>query len=181
MIWWPIEFPTLSTGKIVLRPVVKNDIELIYQACQDPIISKFTTIPPDYPISAVKEFVENRIPQQFAKQTELALAIEEDNKFAGVISLHTIDHANHRAEIGYWIEKSMRGKGICRQAVELLTDYGLLTIGFRRIEAMVNSDNETSKHLLLKAGYQFEGILRQRITNHDGQQVDMAVFAATVS
>ena len=54
-----------------------------------------------------------------------------------------------------------------------------MTVGFKRIEAMVNVENEASRKLLLNAGYEFEGILRQRVTNHDGQQIDMAVFAAT--
>lgn len=179
MIWWPIEVPTIASGLLVLRPVVESDIELIYRGCQDPLIPKFTTIPPNYTMDMAKHYVTERIPQNFAKQTEIIFAVEHDGNFCGTFSLHTIDQHNHRAEVGYWLEKTMRGKGIGAKAVELITEFGLMTVGFKRIEAMVNVENEASRKLLLNAGYEFEGILRQRVTNHDGQQIDMAVFAAT--
>lgn len=100
---------------------------------------------------------------------------------AGIISLHTIDFANHRAEIGYWLVKEARNKGIGTAAVELLTEYGLMTMGFRRIDALVDNRNEASKRLLEKAGYQFEGLLKNYVTRPDGSQIDMAIFAATTN
>lgn len=109
-------------------------------------------------------------------QTEL----ENNNpQLAGIISLHSIDFANHRAEIGYWLVKEARNKGIGTASVELLTDYGLMTMGFRRIDALVDNRNEASKRLLEKAGYQFEGLLKNYVTRPDGSQIDMAIFAAT--
>ena len=48
-----------------------------------------------------------------------------------------------------------------------------------RIDALVVVDNEPSKKLLLNAGYEFEGLLKQYSTRQDGTQVDMALFAAT--
>ena len=183
MLWWPIEIPILTSGLVILREVKAEDIEDIYQGAQDPLIPKFTTVPPNYSIDLAKNFVA-KAPTSFANQTELIFTIvnsgkENNEKFAGVISLHTIDHGNHRAEIGYWLAKSARGKGVGKTAVELLTEFGLLTIGFKRIEAMVNIENEASRKLLLSAGYEFEGVLRQRTTNHEGKQIDMADFAAT--
>ena len=102
-------------------------------------------------------------------------------ELAGVISLHSLDFANHRAEIGYWMVKEARNKGICTAAVELITEYGLITMGFRRIDALVDDRNEASKRLLLKAGYEFEGILKKYVTRPDGNQIDMALFASTAN
>lgn len=103
------------------------------------------------------------------------------NGFAGVISLHTIDIPNHRAEIGYWLAKEARGMGICTKAAEMITEYGLMTIGFKRIDGIVDVRNEPSKAALLKAGYEFEGIMKKYVTRRDGSQLDMALFAATKS
>ena len=109
-------------------------------------------------------------------QTEL----ENNNpQLAGIISLHSIDFANHRAEIGYWLVKEARNKGVGTASVELLTDFGLMTMGFRRIDALVDNRNEASKRLLENAGYQFEGLLKNYVTRPDGSQIDMAIFAAT--
>jgi RimJ/RimL family protein N-acetyltransferase len=60
----------------------------------------------------------------------------------------------------------------------MLTDYGFATIGFKRIEAIVDRDNVASLKLLESAGYQREGLLRKKISRDDGRQVDMYIYAA---
>lgn len=107
------------------------------------------------------------------------VAYPYSNNFAGVMSLHSIDIPNHRAEIGYWLAKEARGKGICTKAVEMITEYGLMTLGFKRIDGIVDVRNEPSKAALLKAGYEFEGIMKNYVTRRDVGQLDMALYAAT--
>ena len=189
MIWWPEEIPTLKSDTLNMRPMRPSDAEDIYRAVQDPEIPKFTTLPADYPIDLAIEFANTRAAASFVNKTELVFVIEDSrlatvgypysNGFAGVMSLHTIDIPNHRAEIGYWLAKEARGHGICTKAAELITEYGLMTIGFKRIDGIVDVRNEPSKAALLKAGYEFEGIMKSYVTRRDGSQLDMALFAAT--
>jgi ribosomal-protein-alanine N-acetyltransferase len=207
MIWWPEEIPTLNSDTLTMRPMRPSDAEDIYRAVQDPEIPKFTTLPADYPIDLAIEFANTRAAASFVNKTELVFVIEDSrlenssasrststsdsksanlasgypysNGFAGVMSLHTIDIPNHRAEIGYWLAKEARGQGICTKAAELITEYGLMTIGFKRIDGIVDVRNEPSKAALLKAGYEFEGIMKSYVTRRDGSQLDMALFAAT--
>lgn len=189
MIWWPEEVPTLKSESLTMRPMRPSDAEDIYRAVQDPEIPKFTTVPADYPIDLAIEFANTRAAASFVNKTELVFVIEDarlatatypySNGFAGVMSLHTIDIPNHRAEIGYWLAKEARGHGICTKAAELITEYGLMTIGFKRIDGIVDVRNEPSKAALLKAGYEFEGIMKSYVTRRDGSQLDMALFAAT--
>ena len=189
MIWWPEEIPTLKSDSLTMRPMRPSDAEDIYRAVQDPEIPKFTTLPADYPIDLAIEFANTRAAASFVNKTELVFVIEDSrlatvgypysNGFAGVMSLHTIDIPNHRAEIGYWLAKEARGQGICTKAAELITEYGLMTIGFKRIDGIVDVRNEPSKAALLNAGYEFEGIMKSYVTRRDGSQLDMALFAAT--
>ena len=189
MIWWPEEIPTLKSDTLTMRPMRPSDAEDIYRAVQDPEIPKFTTVPADYPIDLAIEFANTRAAASFVNKTELVFVIEDarlatvgypySNGFAGVMSLHTIDIPNHRAEIGYWLAKEARGHGICTKAAELITEYGLMTIGFKRIDGIVDVSNEPSKAALLNAGYDFEGIMKSYVTRRDGSQLDMALFAAT--
>jgi RimJ/RimL family protein N-acetyltransferase len=184
MIWWPSEIPTLQYGLVTLRPSNENDIDAIFAACQDPVIPAFTTVPENYTLDHAIEFVRSD-PFSFAERRELRFVIDygngDDLKFAGAISLHTINIKNHTAEIGYWMEKSMRGKGIGTSAAKMITDYGLRTLGFRRIDGLADVDNAASQKLLLSAGYEKEGILRNKVTRDDGRQIDMALFATTDS
>jgi RimJ/RimL family protein N-acetyltransferase len=184
MIWWPTEIPTLQRGLITLRQSAEKDIDAIFQACQDPLIPEFTTVPSNYTIDHAIDFVRSD-PFSLSERRELRFVIEygngADRRFAGVISLHTINIRNHAAEIGYWMEASMRGKAIATQAAMMITDYGLISLGFRRIEGLVDSANIASQKLLLSAGYAQEGVMRNKVTREDGRQIDMALFAATDS
>jgi len=184
MIWWPTEIPTLQYGLVTLRPSAERDIDSIFNACQDPLIPAFTTIPATYTIDHAIDFVRSD-PFSFAERRELRFVIDygngDDVKFAGVISLHTINIKNHTAEIGYWMDKSLRGKGIGTIAAKMITDYGFRSLGFRRIDGLVDVDNLASQKLLTSAGFQKEGILRNKVSREDGRQIDMALFATTDS
>jgi RimJ/RimL family protein N-acetyltransferase len=116
------------------------------------------------------------------EKTELPFAIDfgngVDRKFAGVISFHSMDLPDLVAELGYWIRSDVRGKGIGTSAARMLTNFGFESMGFERIEALVDVENLASRKLLLSAGYSFEGILRNKSRRYDGSQIDMAVFSA---
>ena len=181
MIWWPSEVPTLSHGLITLRPLNESDIPEIYISCQDPVIPKFTRVPFDYTMAHAEFFVREKTPKSLAEKTELAFAIEfgngADRKFAGVISFHSMDLPDLVAELGYWIRSDARGKGIGTTAARMLTNFGFESMGFERIEALVDVENLASKKLLLAAGYDLEGILRKKSRRYDGSQIDMALFS----
>jgi RimJ/RimL family protein N-acetyltransferase len=96
---------------------------------------------------------------------------------AGVISFHSPNFNNKVAEIGYWITKEFRGRSIGTNAVKVLTNFGFETMGWNRIEAMIDSDNEASKKVVMRAGYEHEGLLRQRVIRADGNVIDMDLYA----
>jgi ribosomal-protein-alanine N-acetyltransferase len=181
MIWWPTQVPTLRHGLITLRPVRDNDIDAIYQACQDPLIPRFTTVPSPYTPTHAQFFVREQEPGRFASKSELLFVITEghegEEKFCGLISFHSVSLANHTAELGYWIAKAARGRRIGFTAAGMITEYGFQTMGFKRIEAFVDIDNEASRALLLSAGYELEGIMRKKVTRDNGDQIDMALFS----
>jgi RimJ/RimL family protein N-acetyltransferase len=188
VIWWPEEIPTLVINSTTLRPVTPADAEDIYKALQDPLIPEFTTLPANYPLDLAIDLASNRAPASHANKSQLYFAIEDSrlesnypykNGFAGLISLHSIDFVNHRAEIGYWLAAEARGIHVGTNAATLITEYGLMTMGFHRIDGVVSIENEPSKKVLLNSGYEYEGIMKQYATRPDGSQIDMALFAAT--
>jgi ribosomal-protein-alanine N-acetyltransferase len=181
MIWWPTEVPTLTRGLITLRKPHLDDTQAVFDGCQDPIIPRFTAISSNYSMAHALDYVQ-RTDASVRTQRELPFVIEygngDDRVFAGTISFHSLSVKNSVGELGYWMTSSMRGKGIATTAARMLTDYGFATIGFKRVEALVDKENVASLKLLESAGYQREGLLRNKITRDDGRQVDMYLFAA---
>ncbi len=181
MIWWPSEVPTITRGLITLRKPHLDDTQAVFDGCQDPLIPRFTAISTDYSMAHALDYVQ-RTDASVRTQRELPFVIEygngDDRVFAGTISFHSLSVKNSVGELGYWMTSSMRGKGIATTAARMLTDYGFITIGFKRIEAVVDRDNVASLKLLESAGYQREGLLRNKISRDDGRQVDMYIYAA---
>jgi RimJ/RimL family protein N-acetyltransferase len=160
---------------------MESDIPEIYASCQDPVIPKFTRVPFEYTMAHAEFFVREKTPKSLAEKTELAFAIEFGNgdqrKFAGVISFHSMDLPDLVAELGYWIRSEARGKGVGTTAARMLTNFGFESMGFERVEALVDVENVASKKLLLAAGYSLEGVLRKKSRRYDGSQIDMALYS----
>jgi RimJ/RimL family protein N-acetyltransferase len=181
MIDWPVNLPTLNSrttgvGVMILRPLGESDIDPIFQACQDPTISAFTRVPSPYDREMAEEFVRE---SAFAYLNRMAIsfAIEINGEFVGTIGLHTLKLSDHCAEVGYWITDSHRGKGICTEALLILTDFSLNVMRFRRLEALADFDNKASQRVLERAGYNRDGLLQSRVTKPDGRQIDMVLFS----
>ena len=180
MLWWPSEIPVLQNGSVTLRPLEDTDIDAVYRACQDPLIPQFTRVVSPYSREDAADFVRSS-PFAFTERRAIQFAIESgvgnDKEFAGAISLHSIKLADHAAELGYWMVPEFRDKNICSVAAELLTEFGIGSIGFNRIEALVDHDNIASQKVLQKAGFEREGLLHKKVTKESGATVDMYIFA----
>jgi ribosomal-protein-alanine N-acetyltransferase len=180
LISWPVEQPTLAStselGEITLRPLREEDIEAIFQACQDPSISAFTRVPYPYDREMAEDFVRG-CDISYRNHQGIVFAIEVAGGFAGTIGLHGIQLSDHCAEVGYWIEKSHRGKGLCTAAVRSLLDFSLNIMEFRRIEGMADFNNEASQRVMERAGMARDALLRNRVTKPNGDQIDMVLFS----
>jgi RimJ/RimL family protein N-acetyltransferase len=191
MIWWPSETPTIQYGQLTLRQLTDADIDAIYQSCQDPLIPRFTTVAENFTMELAQAFVHEKTPRLFVERKAIhwALTINKDvspaalkvagETFLGPFSIHGIEEHNHIGEIGYWLNKDVRGHGYGSIGCQMVTNYAFETLGFRRLAGIVDADNEASKKVLLNAGYAHEGLMKSRVTGSDGNQIDMDLFAAT--
>jgi [ribosomal protein S5]-alanine N-acetyltransferase len=83
------------------------------------------------------------------------------------------------AQIGYWVDERLAGRGIIPTAVALAVDYCFGTVGLHRIEITVRPENERSLRVVEKLGFRPEG-LRPRYLHIDGDWRDHLVFALNV-
>ena len=89
----------------------------------------------------------------------------------GGTSFHRIAHAQHQAEVGYWIRADRQRQGLCTEAVRALITWGFTPQdrgsprgwGFRRIEIYCAASNEASRGVPRKLG------LREEIHRHQSR------------
>ena len=105
-------------------------------------------------------------------------AIEVDGEAAGGIGLEMqTDVERVSAEIGYWLGKSVWGRGIATEALVAVTADAFKRFEITRIYAVPFADHAASVRVLEKAGYVREGYLRQSAIK-DGTIRDQLLLAA---
>src|SRR5262249_6202442 len=104
-------------------------------------------------------------------------AIEVDGEAVGGIGLSLNDDI-HRcsAGIGYWLGEAFWGRGVVTEAVRALTQWAFDNFNLSRIYAGVLEWNPASMRVLEKAGYQFEGRLRNAVIKHN-QVMDQFIYS----
>lgn len=82
------------------------------------------------------------------------------------------------ASIGYWVARSVAGRGITPTAVALAIDYAFTMLRLHRIEICIRPENAASLRVVEKLGMRYEG-RRLRYIHIDGQWCDHDCFAVT--
>ncbi|MFF4651191.1 GNAT family N-acetyltransferase [Streptacidiphilus sp. ASG 303] len=82
------------------------------------------------------------------------------------------------ANIGYWIDQAVAGRGITPTAVALAADHCFGALGLHRIEICIRPENTPSRRVVEKLGFREEG-LRPRYLHIDGDWRDHLVYALT--
>ena len=132
-------------------------------------------IPYPYAEKDAEEFITATLSVE--KDTQYSYAICCGDKAIGSIGVFRKDNV-HRltAEMGYFIAEPYWGKGIMTEAVRQTCAYVFEHSDIVRIFAEPYAHNNASCRVLEKAGFQFEGTLRQNAIKN-GQFVDMKIYA----
>ena len=113
-----------------------------------------------------------------ADDTRLAIEVEGE-AVGGIGVIIGTDIERFSAEVGYWLGEPFWGRGIMTEVVRAFTPWAVERFNLLRIEAGVFSWNPASCHVLEKAGYVYEGKLRNSIVK-DGHVLDRLMYAWVV-
>jgi ribosomal-protein-alanine N-acetyltransferase len=80
------------------------------------------------------------------------------------------------AELGYWLSQEFWGRGIMTEAVAVFTDFCFENFQLRRVYAEPFANNLASARVLEKAGFAFEGRLKNNVLK-DGKLLDSLLYA----
>ena len=84
----------------------------------------------------------------------------EDDRLVGCMWTKRTDWTGMVTEIAYAVAPEARGFGVAAEAVDALAIALILEHGFQRIELRVAAGNTASRRVAEKAGFTYEGLLR---------------------
>lgn len=160
----------LTTERLILRAPTEADVDAITEACQDPEIARWTTVPSPYFRQDAEDFVR-LVAEWWANGSQAVWGVHTEDALVGVVGLHHIvEHAaGGQAELGYWMAADARGRGHLAEAARAVIDWGFADLGLARLHWQAVVGNVPSARAARALGFRFEGTQRQALTSARGR------------
>ena len=168
---------TLKGDSIYLRALEPNDLEFIYIMENDQSIWEVSNTQTPYSRFLIRQYLENAHQDIYeAKQLRLAICQDEDFPALGLIDLFDFDPKNNRAGVGILIQDvTKRNLKIGSEALSLLIAYSFKHLNLHQLYANIGIENEASKALFTKFGFECVGVKKDWIFSN-GVYQDEAIY-----
>lgn len=157
-----IIFPRLETPRLALRRLTQEDAPDVFHLFSDERVAKNMDIDTLTDIEQARQLIRD-LDTRYHHDTGIrwGISLKGSRQVIGTAGINHWVHAlGSRGEIGYDLLPDFWGQGLMPEALRPILHYGYTDLGLHRIEAMVNPNNERSMRVLIKLGFQREGILR---------------------
>lgn len=160
--WWPMRLS--GPQNVVLRPLLRTDagaFDEVREANREWLRPWDATIPGTSELELDFRLMRRSLNSQARKGRALPFAIEVDGDFRGQVTVSGIQWGSiSSAQIGYWIDSRVAGRGIVPLAVAMATDACFFELGLHRVEINIRPENDKSLRVVDKLGFRFEGVRR---------------------
>jgi RimJ/RimL family protein N-acetyltransferase len=169
---------TLSTPRLDVRGLVVADAPEVERVFNDRQTRRWMPLPANSgPVNCVAwcgELADER--RNSGAGDHYAVIRREDERLVGCLWSKRTDWVARSTEVWVAVRPSARGFGVAAEALDGLTVALILEQGFQRVEMRVAAGNTASRRVAEKAGFTYEGILRNAGCVHNGR-VDLEMWS----
>ncbi|WP_107312577.1 GNAT family N-acetyltransferase [Burkholderia metallica] len=154
---------TLSTSRLVLRPLREADAHAFFEIWSDAEAMRYFSFAPMTRVEqAVERVARNLTTSASGQDLICVLELRETGEALGECALFHANEQCRRAEIGFSLRRAFWRGGYMREAASAVLDHAFDTLRLNRIEADIDPRNVASAQLLERLGFTREGVLRER-------------------
>jgi [ribosomal protein S5]-alanine N-acetyltransferase len=156
-------FPELTTERLLLRKLTPRDANAIFFLRSNEDVLRFLGREPAKSISEAEEFI-GKINKNVGENESILWGIAflpEPSVIIGTICLWNFQKEHYRGEIGYVLHPDHWRKGIMKEAIGRVVDYGFDDLKLHSIGALLSSENIASSAVLESTGFVREGHLKE--------------------
>lgn len=157
-------FPPLTVGtpRVHVRRIEAGDVKLVTEIFADRQTRRWLPVPPEHGDVDARawctDLAEER--RDSGAGDHYAVVRREDDRLIGCVWTKRTDWVARFTEIGYAVAAEARGYGLAGEAVVAMAIALLGEHGLQRIEVRVAPGNTASRRVAEKAGFTYEGLLR---------------------
>jgi [ribosomal protein S5]-alanine N-acetyltransferase len=171
-------FPEIKTNRLLLRRMKNSDApDLLFLRSDDKVMQyigreKTKTVEE---ASAFIDKINTSVDTNEAIMWAIALK-DNPGTMIGTICYWNIQTDHYRAEIGYILHPDHWNKGLMKEAVQAVIDYGFTQLKLHSIEGHINPANIVSGIVLEKCGFTREAYFKENFY-FKGKFFDSAVYS----
>jgi len=155
-------FPILHTDRLVLRELTVNDAQAILNCFSNSNVLRHYGQNPLTSLDQVRQIINNFSTNYDEKRgIKWGIELKGQAGIIGTIGFQEWSTEHKRAEISYALFPESWGKGYALEAVNKVISFGFQEMELVRIGAIVFTENDASNRLLIKAGFEKEGLLKK--------------------
>ncbi len=172
--------PPLSDGVVTLRPWREEDVPSLVSCCGDAEIAAFIDqIPQPYREEDARVYVEHASAGwNDGTEAAFALTAADGGEVLGSIGVRWLDPEQGVGEVGYWVRREARGRGVATRGLQLVARWTLREVGLARLQLRADERNAPSRRVAQNAGFTEEGTLRSaRFNARQRRRVDFVMYS----
>lgn len=170
-------FPTIQSSRLLLRQFSNSDIENVFKGLSHPMVIQYYGVSYATLEDTKAQMIFFKELEQNNTGTWWAICSLDNTVFYGAIGINSINHTHHKGEMGYWLLPQYWGQGIISEAAPPVVEYAFNYFDLHRIEAVVETGNESSKKLLNKIGFAYEGTMKECEVKN-GRYISLDMYAS---
>ncbi|MCH5721323.1 GNAT family N-acetyltransferase [Niabella hibiscisoli] len=166
----------LLAGNILLRPIIASDLEHVYRGLSHPDVIRY------YGVS-YQTLEETMVQMDWYKQLEeegsgvwWAISSPDGSVFYGACGFNNLSEIHQKAEIGFWLLPDYWGRGIIPSSARLICDHAFSEMGIHRIEAVVETANNSCMQVMQKLNFLLEGTMQDAEVKN-GRFISLHLYA----
>lgn len=163
-------FPSIRTENLHIRRMNYNDIHDLFEMRTIPEMIKHVDLKLDQTVDDTKAYI-NKMNDGVDNNKWIIWAIELKSlkKVIGCISIWNINEAGDSGELGYELNLAYQGKGLMRESLLNVVEYGFDVMNLKNLDAYTEEMNYKSIKLLKNCNFididriDDKGLLNKRI------------------
>ena len=150
-------FPTLTTERLLLRQLKTTDDQAIFNIRSNKIVYQYIAKTTLKHIEEAQKFI-SKTNKGITKGDFMywAITLKETQELVGTICLWNFSKDKLIAEVGYELYPDYHRKGIMNEALNKIIEFGFEALNLKTIEAFTHKENEASKILLIRNGFNLD-------------------------
>ncbi len=153
----------IRTARLLLRDFLSSDLQAVEALAAHPRVREQAPFE-SRALLVARRAAHTKVaprPSRDRKSYELAVIHRKSHKLIGACDIARV--GRHSADLGYMLLPRHWGYGYGTEVAKAMIQFGFETMKLKHITAIVATDNEGSRRVLMKAGLMWQGLVRRAL------------------